>query len=448
MDKFCGLCGAQLDEKTGRCPNPDCKSNEGFVKDSGQIYTGENGTFEEDYAPVTAKKRGAMIAVCIVAGVLLILGGFFALCYFDVLNIGPVNSAFVSLGIKDENETTEAETESESDPQKESDRSDAEISDVLSLVGRDIEKAAREIGNMKDERCTDGITGYTNGSLIIETAENSRKVSYVCITGNSKYRLAGISLGNDIEDAQRILESSRYTLKNENSSGFRRFVNEAGDVICVMCSKDMIEEISYSKSQKKPEASTTAAQAAESSTTYAQVTADSKDYSDVTEDVIPTESPYTGTILSTGDFDSCTVSSVLAPQEVNGNKFSYGGENLIDNNPNTCWAEGVNGAGVGENIRLECNEQTEMSGLIINNGYCKSEKLYNYNNRLKDIRIIFDDGSEMKTRLKDGYSDRNIIVNFGSVKETRFITVIIDSVYDGKDCNDTCVSDIRYFVGN
>lgn len=467
MAKFCGFCGSQLDEQTGRCPNPNCKSNEDFTPhneqressadaDSGfepraeQAYAGENGSFDDDYAPAPAKKRGAMIAICVIAGVILVLGGIFALCYFDVINIEPVNSAFASMGLKEEEkETTEPETEPES-TEESTTRQNATFSDALSLIDRDIEKAAHEIGNMKDERCTDGSTGYTNGSLIIETEPGSRKVSYVCITGKSEYRLAGISIGDDIENAQRILETSRYTLKNENSSGFRRFTNEAGDVICISCSKDEVEEVSYSKSQKKtPAVTTTTAPTTIPQTQAPSTAADSTRYSETSENSVTINPLYNGMIISTGDFDySVLVSSELEPQTVNGKTFHYGAENLTDNDPSTCWAEGVDGAGEGEQVTLECYEPTEMRGLIINNGYCKNEKLYDYNNRLKDITIIFDDGSEFETRLKDGYENRSIIVDFGENKTTRTVTVVINSVYDGKDCNDTCVSDIRYFIGN
>ena len=452
MAKFCGICGSQLDEQTGKCLNPSCKSNYGFTScneqqrcatDSGRgldeqrvarMHAGENGSFNSNFVPAPAKRHVAAIAVCVIAGIILILGGIFALCYFDVVNIKPINSAFASMGLKkEEKETTEPETEP--DREEETMRQDNTFSDALSLIDRDIEKASREIGDMKDEGCSDGSIGYTNGSIIIETEPGSRKVSYVCIMGNSEYRLAGISIGDDIEYAQRILETSRYTLKNENSSGFRRFINEAGDVICISCSKDEVEEVSYSKSQKKTAEVTTP-------------TADSTRYSITTENPALTEPPYTGTIISTGDFDyGASASEELDPQTVNGKTFYYSAENLIDNDPSTCWAEGVDGAGEGEQITLECSEPTEMSGLIINNGYCKNEKLYNYNNRLKDITIIFDDGSKIETRLRDGYENRSIFVDFGENKTTRTITIVINSVYYGKDYNDTCVSDIRYFIG-
>lgn len=152
-------------------------------------------------------------------------------------------------------------------------------------------------------------------------------------------------------------------------------------------------------------------------------------------------------IFQTGDFRCFqSASSVLAPQTVSGVTYSYEAKNLCDNDPNTCWAEGADGAGIGESFTVECFEEVTMSGLIISNGYCKSQKLFELNNRLKDITIVFDDGSQMRTTLKDGFENRKAVVDFGRDVTTKTVTVIIESVYNGDDYNDTCVSEVEYYT--
>lgn len=123
--------------------------------------------------------------------------------------------------------------------------------------------------------------------------------------------------------------------------------------------------------------------------------------------------------------------------------FNYAADNIIDADTSTCWAEGVDGSGIGEIIEIGSNKTLEFNTIIINNGYCKSERLFNENNRAKKLRLTFDDGESVILNLKDGYSNFKNSFDMPKVK-TKSITIEIVDVYKGSKWDDTCISDIIF----
>ena len=100
---------------------------------------------------------------------------------------------------------------------------------------------------------------------------------------------------------------------------------------------------------------------------------------------------------------------------------------------------------MGERIVLSSDTPQTVSGLNINNGYCKSSDAFYSNNRLKEINIIFDDGRSMTASFRDGYEYRFADVEFSESVTTSTITIEILSVYTGEDQKDACVSDISVY---
>ncbi len=93
------------------------------------------------------------------------------------------------------------------------------------------------------------------------------------------------------------------------------------------------------------------------------------------------------------------VSSTLATQ---GN-YSYGKENLVDENLSTAWVEGVEGYGIGEYILFEnvSSHYDSTLYLQINTGYVKTLKAWKNNSRVKGLNIYFNNMLHGYLALKD-----------------------------------------------
>lgn len=136
---------------------------------------------------------------------------------------------------------------------------------------------------------------------------------------------------------------------------------------------------------------------------------------------------------------TANASSELEPQS----GVYYSVNNLIDNNEATCWTEGVNGDGIGEKVTIVCNGIATINRIIIHNGYCKSEKLFYENNRVKKIKITFDNGESVIADLSENFSDRVTVIPVSTV-QTSAITFEIMEVYKGSKYDDTCISEIVF----
>ena len=121
----------------------------------------------------------------------------------------------------------------------------------------------------------------------------------------------------------------------------------------------------------------------------------------------------------------------------------YSAPNIIDQNNQTCWADGVPGLGIGESITLTFNQKYNISGFRIFNGYQKSEDLYSKNSRPIAFRIIGSDGSNAVYNLEDSIYEQDIyfdkMINVDSIK------LVIEKVQHGTTYEDTCISEIIFF---
>ena len=136
-------------------------------------------------------------------------------------------------------------------------------------------------------------------------------------------------------------------------------------------------------------------------------------------------------------FSDISSSSNMAPQ---GN-VTYDARNVIDGNPSTAWTEGAPDSGIGEKIFFKSSSEQKVSHLQIMNGYCKSEDLYMKNNRVKNIRIVFSDGTSIDRSLTDEFANYDLIVLTEPVFCNEFYIEITD-VYKGTHYDDTCISEI------
>lgn len=163
-------------------------------------------------------------------------------------------------------------------------------------------------------------------------------------------------------------------------------------------------------------------------------------------------------------------SSVLEPKD------KYSRFKLNDNDLNTCWAEGVDGDGIGEWIVYPASRRIEI---ILHNGLWYNKELFYKNNRIKKAEIVVYDmfsidrneiigpyeSAKQVVKFDDGM--KPICIEFDSSKLSRSITdyvpsdkkeevinnlpggyimllrIKILSVYKGTKYNDTCISEIE-----
>ena len=125
-----------------------------------------------------------------------------------------------------------------------------------------------------------------------------------------------------------------------------------------------------------------------------------------------------------------------------GTGVDYSPYNLIDRKSNTIWAEGIEGPGIEQFIRIDFNKDKVVKKLYIINGSAKSERLYYANNRVRVLRLDFGDGEIKDFKLQDGVMGEQEI-DLGKGIKTPYVGMTIYDVYYGNKYDDTCISEIR-----
>jgi hypothetical protein len=145
-------------------------------------------------------------------------------------------------------------------------------------------------------------------------------------------------------------------------------------------------------------------------------------------------------------------SVIRATSEYRERNITYSVYNLFDIEKLHPWVEASEGNGVGEKIYIEYNKEFNpggmsqenilkwrMKGIIISNGFVDYNRpyLYEYNNRIKRIRIYYEDLNEfMDIDLED--TPQIQYVQFDKLSSK--IRIEILDVYRGERWNDTCVN--------
>lgn len=137
---------------------------------------------------------------------------------------------------------------------------------------------------------------------------------------------------------------------------------------------------------------------------------------------------------------SVTASSYLSEPNLN---LYHTPERTMDGDLSTAWVEGVDGDGVGESITFTFDRTCLVSGLRINAGYQKSDKLYQMNNRPASLTLTFSDGTQQTVALQDVKDMQNIALSLPV--ETQSIRLTIASVYSGTTYADTVISEISFY---
>lgn len=144
-----------------------------------------------------------------------------------------------------------------------------------------------------------------------------------------------------------------------------------------------------------------------------------------------------GTVKSAADV---AASSQLI--ERNRPSDAYKAENLTDGNIATAWAEGADGAGIGEWTRFGFDTPRKIKAIKILAGYAKTDPVYWNNNRVKKVKVIFSDGEPQIAELKDVNEFQRILIDRD--RPTKFVKLEILEVFKGRKFDDTCISEIDF----
>lgn len=137
---------------------------------------------------------------------------------------------------------------------------------------------------------------------------------------------------------------------------------------------------------------------------------------------------------------SVTASSYLkdAKNPIN----TYWPPNLSDGNSSTAWVEGKKGSGIGESIFFRFNFPKKPLSIEIQNGYGKSQDIFNKNGRVKSLLLSASDGTILKIPLRDEMGPQKF--PFQPSAPVNWVSLEILEVYPGTKYDDTCVSEISF----
>ncbi len=163
----------------------------------------------------------------------------------------------------------------------------------------------------------------------------------------------------------------------------------------------------------------------------------------VTHEEIPAPVKEVPEIKTVPKFTSATSSSVLPPVNADHTTYTYQAFKAVDGDLTTCWCEGAEGQGEGEYITLYADSAQQFNQIVIYNGLCTSESLFNKNSRVKDCIISFSDGTAIQTTLNGDYSQQPCTVRLDNTISADSIEIKILSTYSGNKYSDTCISEIE-----
>ena len=126
-----------------------------------------------------------------------------------------------------------------------------------------------------------------------------------------------------------------------------------------------------------------------------------------------------------------------------GTYIHYLPEYAVDGTLVKAW--GVRGKGIGEWIKIIFPSSRTITRIGIVPGYAKSHprygNLFRLNNRVKDVRLEFSDGSSVQFTFTDTESMQYI--NLDPPVQSQYVKIIIESIYRGTKWNDTLISEIE-----
>lgn len=156
-----------------------------------------------------------------------------------------------------------------------------------------------------------------------------------------------------------------------------------------------------------------------------------------------------------GGLETSSASSHLKPQ----GSANYIAKNANDLSYKTAWVEGVPGYGIGEFLTYDFPpESPRITKIIVVNGYVKSEKAWNENSRVKQLKVYLDGKPLALLNLQDTRREQifSLAPPLGNGNRSNYkalqlkprwkLKFEITDVYKGQKFDDTAITEI-YFDG-
>ena len=163
----------------------------------------------------------------------------------------------------------------------------------------------------------------------------------------------------------------------------------------------------------------------------------------------PTEEPEQLTVslvdrnsVSLTGYSRVGVSQAAASSTVVQEGYDNSAAMVVDGDTVTSWQEGVDGDGLGEVLQFELDREYDVKYMTFNLGNWRDPQRYAMNNRPQTMTIWLDDLSFQVT-FPDGQTE--FCIEFSSDCPASVIYVRIDSVYQGTEWDDTCISEIGIY---
>lgn len=130
-------------------------------------------------------------------------------------------------------------------------------------------------------------------------------------------------------------------------------------------------------------------------------------------------------------------SSTLQPET------AYTVQNLFDSRLDFAWStDGKSRDGVGEGFTMALERPQAISGLVVWNGYQRSETHYTANTRLAKIKVTINGIKVIELPLKDQMGHQ--ILNFPQTEENvRTLNITVSDIYPGNVYKDMLISELR-----
>lgn len=125
--------------------------------------------------------------------------------------------------------------------------------------------------------------------------------------------------------------------------------------------------------------------------------------------------------------------------------------NANDFNLHTAWVEGAEGQGIGEYLDIVFDKQSiPFDEIHIINGYAKSQKVWEENSRVKELKVYYNDVPVAILKLKDTRDEQLFKVGMigpkrgSKVKNDWIVRFEILDVYPGSKYEDTAITEILF----
>jgi hypothetical protein len=150
-------------------------------------------------------------------------------------------------------------------------------------------------------------------------------------------------------------------------------------------------------------------------------------------------------LLGIADAGEVKISAVSSSTTLAGDgTVSYAETNIQDHKQSTVWVEGDEaGSGLGDWVEVQFEGEIQLTSFRIWNGNYYSYDFWNRHNRIKELEVLFSDGTSQKFTLADQMVPE--LVTLDKPVKTSSAQLRIKGIYGGTTFNDTVISEIVFF---